>query len=76
MAEPKNMMVEIKDKDRRALINELINAELIDKGKVLVLMEYKDVGVSGYLGYENFRVFCDELVRKYLNKKFKGEKKC
>ena len=68
MAEPKNMMVEIKDKDRRALINELINAELIDKGKVLVLMEYKDVGVSGYLGYENFRVFCDELVRKYLNK--------
>ena len=49
------------------LISELENAKLIDNGNILVLTDSKD-GVSSYVGYENFRIFCNQLVCKYLSK--------
>lgn len=59
--------VEMIAKDCKNLISELENAKLIDNGNVLVLTDSKD-GVSSYLGYENFRIFCDSLISKYLRK--------
>jgi len=48
------------------LIFELENAKLLD-GNVFVLIDSKN-GVSSYVGYRNFRIFCDELIHKYLKK--------
>jgi len=54
-------------KDCENLISELENARLIDSGEILV-RKYKDVGVTGYIGYESFSVFCQGLINKYLRK--------
>lgn len=54
-------------KDYNDLVSELENAKLIDNGNILVLTDSKD-GVSSYLGYENFKVFCNSLISKYLEK--------
>jgi len=46
------------------LTTQLEHATLKDNGNVLVLTDSKD-GVSSYIGYENFRIFCERLL-KYL----------
>ena len=61
--------VEIIAKDYENLIHELENAEPLEDGRVLVPANTKDIGVIGYMGYGDFRCFCDELIRKYLRKK-------
>ena len=48
------------------LISELENAKLFDNGNILVLTDSEN-GVSSYVGYENFRIFCDQLICNYLN---------
>lgn len=59
--------IEMITKDCENLINELKIAGQKTDGTIFVVTGTKD-GTTHYMGYENFRCFCDALIKKYLEK--------
>lgn len=59
--------VEMIAEDCKNLISELEIAEQKADGTIFVVTGTKD-GATCYIGYDNFRCFCDSLILKYLKR--------
>ena len=59
--------VEMIAEDCKNLISELEIAEQKADGTIFIVTGNKD-GATCYIGYDNFRCFCDSLILKYLKR--------
>lgn len=59
--------IEVLEKDQENLMSELRIAEQKKDGSIFVVTGTEN-GATHYLGYDNFRCFCNSLLKKYFTK--------